>query len=62
MIKVSSLIGNLFAVRRFLTYKFTEEKESMDKFAPSERNTTLNSNGLGLFSNALEEQNSNPEY
>jgi hypothetical protein len=59
MIKISPLIGNLFAVRRFLTYKeFEAEKESMDKFAPSERNTTVNSKSI--FNNDPDESNSNP--
>jgi|TARA_B110001450_G_scaffold199885_1_gene188728 hypothetical protein len=44
MIKISPLIGNLFAMRRFLTYSYVEAKESMDNFAPSERGTTTNSN------------------
>jgi len=46
MIKISPLIGNLFAMRRFLTYSYVEAKEDMDKFAPSERNTTTNSNNF----------------
>ena len=41
IIKISPLISNLYAVRRFLTYSQEEEKESMDKFVPSERNDSL---------------------
>jgi hypothetical protein len=47
MIKISPLVSNLYAVRRFLTYSQAEDKESMEKFVPSERNTSvLNPNGM----------------
>jgi len=50
MIKISPLIGNLFAMRRFLTYNHVEEKVNMDKFHPSERNSDV----TDLFANASE--------
>ena len=46
MIKISPLIGNLFAVRRFLTYNIQEDKKNMDDFAPSERVSTVNDNNV----------------